>query len=231
MRTRASRRSTAEEQRPSVSSSHPIGGVPQRFGNRAAEAAARGTAVPKKCAHCEEEEARLPRQDAQGGGAQAPAPVAAAPVVNHRFSAEGVSVVVRRSCGRAGFSFMEVELGAREALDKIFNSECIKESMRLRIQRNLRSGGIDFRCMQNRPDACAESTGYNIPANIFSLGSQLFPNHPQFDPGRCEGGLAPAILHEIVHTTRGFFGEQLPTSCEASCFGQTRGTPELCRDE
>jgi hypothetical protein len=78
------------------------------------------------------------------------------------------------------------------------------------------------------PGVCAESTGFYIPANIFTIGSKSFVGHPDSSAG-CQP-LESTILHEIVHITRGFAQEQLPSSCEASCFGAGGGNPELCRD-
>jgi hypothetical protein len=162
----------------------------------------------------------------QPGGGGAPA--------DHRFSAEGVSTVVRRGCAAATFGFAAVEDAARTTLDRIFNSECIETSRRTRIQRNLTKHGLDIRCALTNnlqtPGACAESTGFFIPANIFTLSSAAsFPTpHPDRNAG-CPA-LASTILHEIVHLTRGFAGESLPDSCENSCFGTARGTPDLCRD-
>jgi hypothetical protein len=169
----------------------------------------------------------IQRQGA-GGGAAGPA---AAPAVR-RFAAEGVSVVIRGSCAPDEFGFDNVEDGVRGALDAIFNTECIEESRRTRIQRNLRAHGLDVRCRLSAnletPGACAESTGFSIPANIFTLGSGSFSNHPDSDDG-CQP-IESIILHEIVHLTRGFAGGLLPSSCEASCFGVGGGDPALCRD-
>jgi hypothetical protein len=158
-----------------------------------------------------------------------PAPAAGA-AQQHRFAHHGVSVVVRRSCAPDDFGFREVQDATEEALDRIFDSECIEESRRTRIQRNLERHGLDIRC---RPSAaiggnCAEATGFSVPANIFTLGSASFSGHPDSDPA-CQP-LAATILHEIVHLTRGFEGEALPVSCEASCFPEVSGNPELCRD-
>ncbi|WP_347275084.1 DUF4157 domain-containing protein [Candidatus Kuenenia sp.] len=160
----------------------------------------------------------------RGGAAAAPA--------SHRFAAEGVDIVVRPSCAPAVFSFANVEAATRTALNTIFNMDCIEESRRTRIQRNLRSHGLDIRCRRsvnlNTPGACAESTGFSIPANIFTLGSRSFPGHPDSLAG-CQP-LESTILHEIVHLTRGFVEEALPASCEASCFGAGGGNPDLCRN-
>jgi hypothetical protein len=161
----------------------------------------------------------------QGGGG-------GAAVQAHRFSAEGVAVVVRASCAPAAFGFANVEAATRTALDAIFNTECIEESRRTRIQRNLTAHGLDIRCRRSAnletPGACAESTGFFIPANIFTLGSKSFAGHPDSSAG-CQP-MEATILHEIVHLTRGFAQESLPASCEASCFGAGGGDPTLCRD-
>ena len=156
----------------------------------------------------------------------------APPPAAHRFTAFGVNVVVRASCQPAVFGFATVETGVRDALDAIFNTECIEESRRTRIQRNLVSHGLDIRCRRSAnlvtPGSCAESTGFFIPANIFTLGSSSFSGHPDSSP-ECQP-LESTILHEIVHLTRGFAQESLPFSCEASCFGVGGGDPVLCRD-
>lgn len=159
-----------------------------------------------------------------GGGGAAPR--------EHRFTAEGVNVVVRRSCGRAEFGFAEVEAATRDALDRIFNSDCIEESRRTRIQRNLTRNGLDIRCRRSAAigGACAEATGFNIPANIMTLGSVAFPGHPD-NNGSCPGNLAPSVVHEIVHLTRGIFQEGLPDSCENSCFpGSDPTSPDICQN-
>jgi hypothetical protein len=150
----------------------------------------------------------------------------------HRFTSEGVDVVVRASCAPAAFGFANVEAATHTALDAIFNTECIEESRRTRIQRNLTAHGLDIRCRRSAnletPGACAESTGFFIPANIFTLGSKSFAGHPDSSAG-CQP-MEATILHEIVHLTRGFAQESLPGSCEASCFGVGGGDPTLCRD-
>jgi hypothetical protein len=146
-----------------------------------------------------------------GGGGAAP--------TAHRFSAEGVNVVVRRSCA-ATLGFAAVEAATRTALDRIFNSECIEESRRTRIQRNLTRNGLDIRCA-TLTNACAEATGFFIPANIMTLNT---------DRTNCPP-LESSILHEIIHLTRGIFAERLPESCDNSCLGTARGVPpDLCRD-
>jgi hypothetical protein len=150
-----------------------------------------------------------------------------------RFSAEGVAVVVRNSCFPANFGFAKVEAGTRGALNAIFNTACIDESTRTGIQHNLKAHGLDIRCAASAhlqtPGACAESTGFGIPANIFTIGSKAFSGHPDFSAG-CGSRLESTILHEIIHLTRGFAQEQLPASCEASCFGFGSADPALCRD-
>ena len=155
-----------------------------------------------------------------------------APPATHRFTAFGVNVVVRASCQPAVFGFATVETAVREALNAIFNTECIEESRRTRIQRNLVAHGLDIRCRRSAnlvtPGACAESTGFFIPANIFTLGSSSFPGHPDVSAACLP--LESTILHEIVHLTRGFAQESLPASCEASCFAAGGGDPVLCRD-
>lgn len=165
---------------------------------------------------------QLQGEGAGGGAASA----------DHRFTAEGVSVVVRRRCSPADFGFATVETATRDALDKIFNTDCIEESRRSRIQRNLTRHGLDIRCRRSIAidGACAEATGYNIPANIMTLGSKRFPGHPDYDPGGCPPPLSVGILHEIVHLTRGIYAEGLPNSCVNSCFGVAGASPDLCRD-
>jgi len=161
-----------------------------------------------------------------GGGAAAP--------TTHRFAAEGVNVVVRRSCEPAEFGFATVEAATRDALDQIFNSDCIEESRRTRIQRNLLRHGLDIRCRASArletPGVCAEATGFSIPANIMTIGSAAFPGHPD-NTGGCPGDIAPSVVHEIVHLTRGVFAEGLPDSCENSCFpGSDPTSPDLCQN-
>jgi Domain of unknown function (DUF4157) len=138
---------------------------------------------------------------------------------SHRFTAEGVNVVVRPRCDDS-LTFAAVEEATRTALDRIFNSDCIEESRRTRIQRNLTRHGLDIFC-RALAGACAEGTGFFIPANIMTLGT---------DRTNCPP-LESSILHEIIHLTRGIFTEQLPESCDNSCLGTERGVgPELCRD-
>ncbi len=148
----------------------------------------------------------------QAGGAGGAAPA------THRFAAEGVSVVIRAGCA-ATLGFAAVEAATRIALDRIFNSACIEESRRTRIQRNLVRHGLDIRCAALA--GCAEATGFSIPANIMTLNTTRTNCPP----------LESSILHEIVHLTRGVFAERLPESCDNSCLGTPRGVPpDLCRD-
>jgi hypothetical protein len=147
-----------------------------------------------------------------------------AAAASHTFAAQGVNIILRPSCASvAGFSFALVEAAVRDALDKIFNTACIEETHRKAIQANLRKNGFEFRAADSATfgGACAEGTGFNIPANIATLGKNALA-------AGC-GPLASTVLHEIVHIVRGFFAEQLPVSCEASCYGQP-GDPTLCRD-
>ncbi len=147
-----------------------------------------------------------------------------------RFTADGVSIVVRRSCAPNEFGFDEVEEATQSALDKIFNSDCIAEDRRIRIQKNLTRHGLDIRCAASSSidNDCAEATGYFIPANITTLGSRSFPHHPDSSSG-CQP-LESIVLHEIVHLTRGFYEESLPDSCEVSCFGTSRKeSADLCQ--
>jgi hypothetical protein len=146
----------------------------------------------------------------------------------HRFAAEGVAVVVRRSCAPVEFGFGTVETGVRDAIGRIFKSDCIGADRRRQIQRNLTRHGLDFRCRRSAAidGACAEATGFSTPANIITLGSFTFPAHPEVNPSCLP--LASSVLHEIVHITRGFEGEALPDSCEASCFGVAGASPDLC---
>ena len=151
-----------------------------------------------------------------------PAPAAARQA--RRFSHHGVSVLIRTSCDAADFGLDIVEEAFKEALDKIFDDDCIEITRRRAIQSNLRKHGYDVRCRNSAQidGACAESTGFDIPANIMTLGDIAFTD------ADC-GQLASTILHEIIHVTRGRFEEDVSTSCEASCFGED-GDPDLCRN-
>lgn len=145
---------------------------------------------------------------------------------NRAFAAHGVNVLIRSDCETtAGFSFDIMRTAVTSALDAIFTTECIARRPRGAIQGNLRRNGLDFHCADSasltNAGACAEATGFSIPANIFTIGTN------GLDPGQC-GPLAATILHEIVHVVRGQFGEDLPESCEASCFNEP-GDPTLCR--
>lgn len=150
----------------------------------------------------------------------------AAPPRNRSFKAHDVTVLIRSDCETTeGFSFDVMRTAVTTALDRIFASECIAPRPRAAMQGNLRRNGLDFHCADSanldNVDACAEATGFSVPANIFTVGTKAL------DPGKC-GPLASTILHEIVHVLRGQFGEDLPRSCEASCFAQP-GDPTLCR--
>jgi hypothetical protein len=184
----------------------------------------------RKCAACEEEQSRgapgkcsaCAAKDSRSDGTlrRQGAPAA------HIFRAEGVTITLRSSCATvAGFSFAIVEAAVRDALDKIFNSTCIEATHRHAIQANLRAHGFEFRAADSatleNAGACAEGTGFSIPANIVTLGTAALQ-------ASC-GPLASTVLHEIIHIVRGFFGEALPRSCEASCYAQP-GDPTLCRD-
>lgn len=145
---------------------------------------------------------------------------------NRSFAARGVNVLIRSDCETtAGFSFDIMRTAVTSALDAIFASDCIAPRPRAAMQRNLTRHGLDFHCADSanlvNAGACAEATGFSVPANIFTIGTN------GLDPGQC-GPLASTILHEIVHVVRGQFGEDLPRSCEASCFAQP-GNPALCR--
>ncbi len=155
---------------------------------------------------------------------QAPAP--AAKPRNRSFEAHGVTVLIRADCeSTPGFSFALMKTAVAGALDAIFKTKCIAAKPRGAIQANLKKHGLDFHCDDSAnlqtPGVCAEATGFSIPANIFTIGTAALA------AGTC-GPLASTILHEIIHVVRGQFGEDLPRSCEASCFGQS-GDPKLCR--
>lgn len=166
-------------------------------------------------------------QDREGGAIHrqpAPAPR------THVFDEQGVTVFVRPSCATtAGFSFDIMEDAIRVAIDTIINDDCIEPTRRRAMTRNIQRHGLDFRCRDSAnletPGACAEATGFSMPANIFTIGTLAL------DETVC-GPLAGTVMHEIIHVVRGAAGEQLPRSCELSCFGFDRGgaDAELCRD-
>jgi hypothetical protein len=146
---------------------------------------------------------------------------------NRAFRAHGVNVLIRSDCETTpGFSFALMRTAVTEALDAIFTTNCIAARPRAAMQRNLTRHGLDFHCADSadleNAGACAEATGFSIPANIFTIGTEALTS-----PG-C-GQLRAVVLHEIVHVVRGTFGEDLPMSCEASCFG-IHGDPTLCRE-
>lgn len=159
----------------------------------------------------------------QGGGIKRKT---SPPSKNHHFSHHGVRVVIRQSCDASTFGTTTVETAFKQALDAIFNSDCIEASRRKAMQINLRKNGYDVRCLDSSKlhnvGACAESTGFSIPANIMTLGSNAFSSKG------C-GNLASTILHEIVHVVRGSATESLSDACEASCFGFGSGNPDLCK--
>jgi hypothetical protein len=145
---------------------------------------------------------------------------------NRAFAAHGVNVLIRSDCETtAGFTFDIMRTAVTSALDAIFTTECIAPRPRAAMQRNLTRHGLDFHCADSASlsnvGACAEATGFSIPANIFTIGTN------GLDAALC-GPLAGTVLHEIVHVVRGQFGEDLPESCEASCFNEP-GDPTLCR--
>ncbi|GIX11319.1 DUF4157 domain-containing protein [Elioraea sp.] len=146
------------------------------------------------------------------------------------FAEQGVTVFLRPSCATtAGFSFDIMEDAIRVAIDTIINDDCIEPTRRRAMTRNIQRHGLDFRCRDSAnletPGACAEATGFSIPANIFTIGTLAL------DETVC-GPLAGTVMHEIIHVVRGAAGEELPRSCELSCFGFDRGgaDAELCRD-
>lgn len=155
----------------------------------------------------------------------------AAPVRTHVFTEQGVTVFVRPSCATtAGFSFQIMEDAIRVAIDTIINDDCIEPSRRRAMTANIRRHGLDFRCalsanLQNA-GACAEATGFSRPANIFTVGDLAVTSAAACGP------LAGTIMHEVIHVVRGAAGEELPRSCELSCFGFDRGgaNATLCRD-
>lgn len=148
----------------------------------------------------------------------------------HVFEEQGVTTFVRPSCATtAGFSFQIMEDAIRTAIDTIINNDCIEPTRRRAMAANIRRHGLDFRCadsanLQNA-GACAEATGFSMPANIFTVGTAAL------GAAAC-GPLAGTVMHEIIHVVRGAAGEELPRSCELSCFAFDRGgaNAELCRD-
>jgi hypothetical protein len=162
----------------------------------------------------------------QGTIRRQPEPEAEARPRTRTFLHRGVRVFVRADCETTpGFSFEIMRTAVSDAIDKVFATTCIRPGIRRAMQNNLRRGGLDFHCADSddldNVGACAEATGFSRPANIFTIGTEAL------DPGTC-GPLASTILHEIIHIVRGEFGEDLPRSCEASCYGQP-GDPTRCR--
>lgn len=148
----------------------------------------------------------------------------------HVFTEQGVTVFVRPSCATTpGFSFAIMEGAIGEAIDTIINDDCIEPTRRRAMTANIRRHGLDFRCRDSanleNAGACAEATGFSRPANIFTIGTN------GLNEGIC-GPLAGTVMHEIIHVVRGAAGEQLPRSCELSCFGFDRGgaDEDLCRN-
>lgn len=167
---------------------------------------------------------------AQDGGRgiirRQPEPEAEARPRTRTFLHRGVRVFVRADCETTpGFTFEIMRTAVSDAIDKVFATTCIRPGIRRAMQNNLRRGGLDFHCADSddleNVGACAEATGFTRPANIFTIGTAALA------AGTC-GPLASTILHEIIHVVRGEFGEDLPRSCEASCYGQP-GDPTRCR--
>lgn len=142
------------------------------------------------------------------------------------FLYHGVKVRLRKSCENKDFKMSDIEEAFKKVLDAIFISDCIEKSRREAIQRNLKRNGYEVRCQDSNllrnKGACAESTGFSLPANIMTIGSKALKDS-------C-GDLSSTMLHEIIHITRGTAGENLTTSCEASCFGFGASDPRLCRN-
>lgn len=170
--------------------------------------------------------AHVMQPDAGGTIHRQPAPAPRTRV----FAEQGVTVFLRPSCATTpGFSFDVMEDAIRVAIDTIINDDCIEPTRRRAMTRNIQRHGLDFRCRDSAnletPGVCAEATGFSMPANIFTIGTLAL------DETVC-GPLAGTVMHEVIHVVRGAAGEELPRSCELSCFGFDRGgaDAELCRD-
>jgi hypothetical protein len=154
-----------------------------------------------------------------------------APGNEHVFSSpDGVKVVVFRKCGTAEFGFQKIEDATNQAFEKIFKTECISADRRAVLQKNLKQFGLKIFCKQPKEmelgeEECAESS----PDGQVNLSSNTFSQNPNFSQLCAGGNLADVMLHEIMHATLGAQTEELPRSCENSCFGNDRGQgPELC---
>jgi hypothetical protein len=70
------------------------------------------------------------------------------------------------------------------------------------------------------------SSGSDFIAQIWLCQKVVVKNE---DCGRGGGApIASTILHELVHEAC-YKGEDMPKSCQISCFGGTNGGPERCR--
>jgi hypothetical protein len=165
-----------------------------------------------------------------------PASTPLAPGSEKQFLAEGVNVTMFRRCDSTELDFDAIEAAARSALVKVANSDnsnCISEDRRMRMLKNLQNFGMNIFCrkpaeMDAGPGGCAEAT--EGTGNIY-LSSIAFSQNSNFSPVCAGGNLADVLLHETVHISVPAQFEQLPRSCENSCFGNDRGVAKgLCEN-
>jgi hypothetical protein len=138
----------------------------------------------------------------------------AAPRKTYTFSCS-----VTDDCKKAPYDERTIRAAAREAFDKVFNTDCIK-SYSLRDNILGRFDGLTIDCSKSTGE-CAKTL------RIFS--QTVTVETPALDAGRC-GPLASTILHEVVHQA-GFIGQGdgVTTACEASCFGYGGGDATKCK--
>ncbi len=133
---------------------------------------------------------------------------------------------VDASCSNPPFNKDQIQNAARDAQNKVRNSNCVKGNLRERLLEAFDK--LVIKCKQGLGE-CGESPGRSLRW-LYGFVSYLGPNAMNESSHVC-GPLGSTILHEAVHTTQWFpglpFNETRAKACEASCY---RNDPNACED-
>ena len=200
-----------------------VGDAPEHEAERAAQAINDGDAFQS----VEKGGPLLARQADAGvpGGEPSPAsvptygatPTAAGKTYNFSVTTDG--------CDKAPFDDATIKAAAREAFDKVKDTDCVKSSS-LKDEILGRFDGLTIECEQSW-DLCSKwNDDCGCAATTFSNTINLYK--AALNQGGC-GKLASTILHEVIHLWSPIRSHDVNYGCEKSCFGEGSGDAANCK--
>jgi len=157
------------------------------------------------------------------GGAPAPAsePETATPTAGKTYNFS----ITMDGCDKAPFAEATIKAAAREAFDKVKDTDCVKSSS-LKDEILGRFDGLTIECEQGH-DICSKwSDLCGCAGKAFSNTINLYKD--ALSSETC-GPLASTILHEVIHLWSPLRSHDVNYGCEKSCFGAGSGDAANCK--